>query len=207
MLRELSILLSGFTCVALLSASASASELPPLRCGTVKVPGATCTWMRGGACTWEEGGSPTVCAPVSGAGIELRTAGTYRGGYNNGSASNGAAYDAKTQRLFVANGATQAIEVVKLGGRVVDAYRPQRLAKECSINVANPGFASPPSGYTPFNIALRKDGILEVVLQDRDDATRQGLVALYDARGGCSAPPLSVISSPNPVMQTNRRHR
>src|SRR5512133_2105950 len=80
------------------------------------------------------------------------------------------------------------------GGGAVDANRPQRLAKECSINVANPGLPLPSSGYTPFNVALRKDGILAVVLQDREDATRQGQVAFYSARSDCSAPPLSVIS-------------
>jgi Choice-of-anchor I domain len=194
MLRELAAMLFAVACATLLSHAAAASELPPLSCGTVSAPGATCAWMPGGPCTWEEGGTPTACAPLSGARIELRTAGTYRGGYNNASASSGVAYDAKTQRLFVANGATQSIDVVNLGGGVVDAYRPQRLTKECSINVANPGLPSPSSGYTPFNVALRKDGIFVVVLQDREDATRQGLVAFYNARGDCSAPPLSVIS-------------
>jgi 2',3'-cyclic-nucleotide 2'-phosphodiesterase/3'-nucleotidase/5'-nucleotidase len=195
MLRELSVpVLFGFACAALLSTGAGASELPPLSCRTVRAPGATCVWVPGATCTWEEGGTPTVCAPLSGARIELRTAGTYRGGYNNASASSGVAYDPKTQRLFVANGATQSIDVVNLGGGAVDANRPQRLAKECSINVANPGLPPPSSGYTPFNVALRKDGILAVVLQDRADATRQGLVAFYDAQGDCSASPLSVTS-------------
>ena len=194
MLRELTGMLFVVACATLLSRGAAARELGPLSCGTVRAPGATCAWVPGGACTWEEGGTPTVCAPLSGARIELRTAGTYRGGYNNASASSGIAYDPKTERLFVANEATQSIDVVNLGGGSVDAYRPQRLNKECSINVANPGLPSPSRGYTPFNVALRKNGILAVVLQDREDATRQGLVASYNARGDCSAPPLSVIS-------------
>jgi Choice-of-anchor I domain len=194
MLREIALMLCVVACATLSSRGAEASELPPLSCGIVKAPGATCAWMPGEACTWEEGGTPMVCAPLSGARIELRTAGTYRGGYNNASASSGVAYDAKTQRLFVANGATQSIDMVNLSGGAVDAYRPQRLTEECSINVANPWLLSPFSGYTPFNVALRKDGILAVVLQDREDATRQGQVAFYDARGDCSAPPLSVIS-------------
>jgi Choice-of-anchor I domain len=192
MLREIALMLCVVACATLSSRGAEASELPPLSCGIVKAPGATCAWMPGEACTWEEGGTPMVYAPLSGARIELRTAGTYRGGYNNASVS-GVAYDAKTQRLFVANGATQSIDVVNLSGGAVDAYRPQRLTEECSINVANPWLLSPFSGYTPFNVALRKDGILAVVLH-REDATRQGQVAFYDARGDCSAPPLSVIS-------------
>src|SRR5512144_965678 len=124
MLRELAVLF-GFACAALSSTGAGASELPPLSCRTVRAPGATCVWAPGATCvwapgatcTWEEGGTPTACAPLSGARIELRTAGTYRGSYNNASASSGVAYDLKTQRLFVANGATQNIEVVKSGRR------------------------------------------------------------------------------------------
>jgi choice-of-anchor I-like protein len=186
MLRERAAMLLAVACALLSSLGAAASELSPLSCGIVRAPGATCAWMPGGACTWEEGGTPTVCAPLSGARIELRTAGTYRGGYNNASASNGVAYDPKTQRLFVGNAATQSIDVVNLGGGTVDANRPQRLTKEYSINVE--------SGYTPFNVALRKDGILAVVLQDREDATRQGQLALYDTRSDCGVRPLSVIS-------------
>lgn len=185
---RLAAILFAVACATLLSGGSDAGELPPLSCGTVKAPGATCAWTPGGACTWEEGGTPTVCAPLSGARIELRTAGTYRGGYNNASASADIDYDPTRQRLFVANGATQSIDVVNLGGGAINASRPQRLTKECSINVT--------SGYTPVDIAFRKDGILAVVLQDREDATRQGQVGFYntwDRQGSCNASLLSVI--------------
>jgi hypothetical protein len=145
-----SVLISVFAYAVVLICGAEASELPPLRCTLVGAPGATCAWTidRPG-CTWEEGGTPTVCKPLAGAGIELRTAGTYHGGYNNAAASAGVAYDAKTHRLFVANGATQTVDVVDLGGGAVDADRPRRLAKGCSISVADPEPPSPPRGYTP----------------------------------------------------------
>ena len=63
------------------------------------------------------------------------------------------------------------------------------------------GAAFASSGYRPFNLALRKDGILAVVLQQGEDATFQGKVALLNAGGvatlpasdDCSAPPLKVV--------------
>ena len=121
MFRELSTVLSGFACAALFGSGAEASKLPPFSCELVSAPGATCAWKAGQTepgCTWEEGGTPTVCKPLSGAKIELRMAGTYRGGYNNASA-NGAVYDPKTRRLFVSNGATQKVDVVNLDGGAV----------------------------------------------------------------------------------------
>jgi DNA-binding beta-propeller fold protein YncE len=189
-----SVVLPAFACAALLCFAAEASDLPPLRCTMVGAPGATCAWtMDRPGCTWEEGGTPTVCTPLAGAGIALRTAGTYRGGYNNAAAANSVAYDGKTHRLFVANGATQTIDVVDLGGGAVDADRPRRLAKVCSIPVADPERLSSPGGYTPVHLAFGKDGLLAVVLQQREDVTRRGKIALLDARGNCNAPPLKVI--------------
>jgi hypothetical protein len=125
-----SVVLPAIACVAVLIRGAEAGELPPLRCTLAGAPGATCAWtIDGPGCTREEAGTPTVCRPLAGAGVELRTAGTYRGGYNNAAASSGVAYDAKTHRLFVANGATQTVDVVDLGGGVATA---------CSISVADP---------------------------------------------------------------------
>jgi hypothetical protein len=188
-------MLSSFAFAALFSFGAQASDLPSLKCELVTAPGATCTWQVDQPdCTWEEGGTPTVCKPLAGANIDLRTAGTYRGGYNNASASNSVVYDPKTRRMFVSNAATQTVDVVNLGDNAVDANRPKRLHKACSLNVAN-------SGYKPFNLAFRKDGMLAVVLQQGDDATKQGKIALVNAReikplpgsNDCTAPPLKVV--------------
>ena len=187
-------LLHGFAWAASLACCADAGRRPPLNCTLVRAPGAACAWkIDQSGCAWEEGGAPTVCAPVSGAKIALHTGGTYRSGYNNASASNSVAYDPHTHRLFVANGATQRIDVVNLGGGAIDPSRPQRLSRKCSLRVVEPEPLSPPSAYTPFYLALRKDGLLAVVLRQRDDATAQGKVVLLDAREDCSAPPVAVV--------------
>jgi hypothetical protein len=145
---------------------------------------AICDWTKPDqdGCTWEEDGTPTVCAPLSNAKIRLRTAGTYRGGYNNASASAGVAYDAETHLLFVANKATQTIDVVDMGHGAVNEHRPKRLTKECSISVANPEPTSPSGGYVPVRLAVRKDGILAVTLQQKEDSTLQGKLGLLNAR-------------------------
>jgi DNA-binding beta-propeller fold protein YncE len=210
MLRKLSAGLCVCALAALSSHAADAGELPPLRCTTVSVSDQTCDWTNTGQrdpdqhkCTWEEDGTPTVCAPLSKGTIRLRTAGTYRGGYNNAGASAGVAYDAKTHRLFVANKPTQTVDVVSLSGEDgVNADHPHRLAKECSISIAGLEPRSPSGDYVPARVAVGNDGILVVVLQQKEDATRQGKIALLDARrvkegeapgGACSAPPLRVI--------------
>jgi DNA-binding beta-propeller fold protein YncE len=205
MFRKLSAGLSVFALAALSSHGADARELPPLSCSTISLSHATCDWTNPDQdeCTWEEDGTPTICAPLSNAKIRLRTAGTYRGGYNNANASAGVAYDAETHRLFVANKPTQTIDVVDMGHGAVNANRPRRLAKECSISVADLDPASAPGGYVPVRLVVRKDGILAVTLQQKDDATRQGKIALLDARllvknkgapsADCSAAPLRVI--------------
>ncbi len=204
MLRKISAGLSICALAALSSHGTDATELPPLSCSTVSVSHATCDWTKPDqdGCTWEEDGAPTVCAPLSNATIRLRTAGTYRGGYNNASASAGVAYDAETHLLFVANKATRTIDVVDMGHGAVNEHRPKRLTKECSISVANPEPTSAPGGYVPVRLAVGKDGIVAVALQQKEDATRRGKIVLFEARmvdnggqrgGDCSAPPLRVI--------------
>jgi len=184
MFRKLSAGLSVFALAALSSHGADARELPPLSCSTISLSHATCDWTNPDQdeCTWEEDGTPTVCAPLSNAKIRLRTAGTYRGGYNNASASAGVAYDAETHLLFVANKATQTIDVVAMGHGAVNEHRPKRLTKECSISVANLDSASAPKGYVPVRLAVRKDGILAVTLQQKEDSTLQGKLGLLNAR-------------------------
>jgi DNA-binding beta-propeller fold protein YncE len=153
--------------------SADASELPSLRCSLIKAPGARCTWKPGGSCTWDEGGTPTVCRPTAEKALRLRPAGTYHGGAFNASASAGIAYDPPTRRLFVANADAQTIDVVDLGGDILNPDRPPRLRKRFSIDVAalipsrpgaDPGRGSPRGAAMPTNVVVGRDGVLVVVL-------------------------------------------
>lgn len=190
--------------LALAGGIAAAGGLPPLRCGLVRAPDATCRWAPGGTCGWEQGGTPTVCAPVAGPGIRLRPAGTYHGGYFNASAAASVAYDRHSQRMFVANVADQTIDVIDLRAAAVNPGKPARLAKAFSIDVAGllparpPGTAAveaPRGAAAPRHLALRGDGLLAAVLQNVQDTTARGRVALYQAGGGPAAPPVATIDA------------
>ena len=181
-----------------------ASNLPPLRCGLVRGSGTTCQWASGGACTWDKGGTPTACEPLTGGAIRLRIAGRYRGGFFNASASASVAYDARTERMFVANAATQTIDVVDLRGTAVNPDRPSRLAKLFSIDVAallpalSPDLSRVPAPHgaaTPRHLAMRSDGLLAVVLQNVQDPTLRGRVVLYRARSGPGTAPVAVLDT------------
>jgi DNA-binding beta-propeller fold protein YncE len=190
---------------ALPAAGTDASGLPPLTCSLVRAPEARCAWRPGGSCTWEEGGTPTSCRPVAGAAVRLRPAGSYHGGAFNASASAGIAYDPPTHRLFVANAATQSIDVVDLGGHTLNPDRPPRLRKRFSIDVAAlipprpdaaPSQAAPRGAAVPRNVVVRRDGVLAVVLQDgQENPIRRGKVALYRTNGGPNDPPLKVVNT------------
>lgn len=190
--------------LAMTAGTVDAGRLEPLRCELVRAPEATCQWAPEGTCTWEEGGTPAVCAPVTGPIMRLRPAGTYHGGYFNASASASVAYDGHTQRMLVANVAAQAIDVIDLRGAAVSPRRPARLAKTFSIDVAAllpalaPGSSAieaPRGAAAPRHLALRDDGLLAAVLQNVQDATLPGRVALFQAGGSPATPPIAIIDA------------
>jgi hypothetical protein len=137
--------------------------------------------------------------------VKLRPAGTYHGGAFNASASASVAYDPTTRHLFVANVDAQSIDVIDVGGDILNPNRPSRLQKQFSIDVAaliprRPGTASgqaaPQGAAVPRDVDIRPDGILAVVLQDgKEDPIRRGKVALYRTDGRPDDPPLKVVDT------------
>jgi hypothetical protein len=194
--QRIAVIAATLSLLTLAGTRPEAGNLPPLRCGLVRAIGATCHWSSDGTCTWEEGGTPTICEPVGGPTIRLRPAGTYRGGYFNNSASASVAFDARTRRMFIANVAAHSIDVVDLQAQAIDPSRPARLANLFSIDVASLIPALPPETTglaVPRHLTVRSDGLLAVVLQNVQDPTQLGRVALYRTDAGATTPPAANV--------------
>ena len=159
-------------------------------------------------------GSVTRCT-ASDSTINLRIAGTYRTGFYNVPAVEGNAFDARTRRLFVANAATQSIDVINLDG-TLDPTAPTALRAQFSIPVANllpplspaPGAVDPRRGAVPRSVAVGPEGLLAVVLQHVEAPMLPGKVALFAADSGPGAVPITLLDTgymPNMAAFTGDR--
>jgi hypothetical protein len=172
----------GLLSLTLAAAQPEASNLPDLSC-------------RGSE------GAPTECI-ASDSTINLRVAGTYRAGFFNISASEGLAYDAAMRRLFVANAATQSIDVISLDG-VLDATAPPALPPQFSIRVADllpalpspPGSSDPRHGAVPRAVAVGSKGLLAVVLQHVETPNLPGKLAFFTTGAGSGATPIALLDT------------
>jgi 2',3'-cyclic-nucleotide 2'-phosphodiesterase/3'-nucleotidase/5'-nucleotidase len=120
---------------------------------------------------------------------------TYHGGAFNAPAASGVAYDPRTRRLFVANLKAQRVDVVDLGGGLLNPDRPRRLRRLFSIDVAALLPSRGPRGAAaPAHVVVR-DGVLVVVLQHRQHPNRRGKVAFYRTAVHPGDPPLRVLDA------------
>jgi len=159
---------------------------------------------------------PVVNCEAESSSIYLAVDDTYRGGFFNASASEGIAYDPKWHRVFVANNATQSVDVLRIkrshrNPKKNTAPNELTLSKEFSIDVSNLIYdGSGKLGCDSFeaipeDVAVSSNKLLAVVLaplcitkeneeqESQNDPTSRGKVAFFRTNVGRNGKPIKVV--------------